>query len=216
VFVTLPVFAEGAGESTGTPGSAEAPPAVVKASIDYLEGDVSVDGSPAEIGMELEPGAVVVVGEESLGEVAFGANIVRIYADTTAVIDIGQITSQVTVNRGAVAAVLDGLQGLGNDGGMQIRTPTAVGGVRGTSLYVRVEDVDRTFFCVCNGSVHLHSPDEDAGQLVSAAHHSGLRFIRADDGSISTEIPEMTYHDDAEMNSLAARINAQIDWSSVQ
>jgi len=216
LLIPAALFAEGAQESQAADGPQAPPSTVVRASVDYLEGDVLVDGAPAILGMELKPGAVIDVGEGSLCEVVFGRNIVRIYAETTAVIDIGKITNQVSVDRGAVAAVFDKLQELGNDGQLAVRTPTAVGGVRGTVFYVRVEDEDRTFFCVCNGSVHLDSADQDQAQLVSAPHHSGLRFIRGADGSIFTEIPEMAYHTDDEMESLAARINAQIDWNSVE
>jgi len=190
--------------------------AVLTPSVEYLEGDVFVDGVAAEFGMPLAQGARVTVGDDSMAEIAFGPNIMRIYEGTSIVIDIGDVTSRVNLESGAMAAVFDKLERIGNDGNFQVNTPTAVGGVRGTVFYVRVESPDSTFVCVCNGSVALQSSVGTDEQTITASHHSGLRFLRTGDGSISTEIPEMAYHTDDEMESLAAKINSQIDWTTAK
>jgi hypothetical protein len=204
------LFASGEEETANTVQSAS----VVVPRIEYLEGEVTVDGVPAYLGMEVRAGSAVKVAPESLCEVTFERNILRIYAGTSAVIDVGAVTSRVTVNSGAVAAVLDKLGAVGNDGRFQFDTPTAVGGVRGTVFYIRVEDPDNTFVCVCNGTVDLASSLGTDEQVVEAAHHSGLRFSRGGDGAITASVPEMAYHTDEEMESLAERIGVQIDWKT--
>jgi hypothetical protein len=207
--VMMPVVAFAGGES-----EVQSAAPVVTPRIDYLEGNVSVNGLTAFPGMEVAPGSTVVVDQDSLCEVTFGRNILRIYPGTSAVIDVGEITSRVSVNTGAVAAVLDKLETVGNDARLRFETPTAVGGVRGTTFYVRVEDPDTTFVCVCNGTVELASALGTGERIVSVAHHSGVRFRRESNGEIAASIPEMAYHTDEEMEDLASRIGVEIDWSA--
>jgi hypothetical protein len=65
--------------------SASAACAADKASIVYIEGDVTMNGSPASVGDAVLPGALLTTGADSLCQVVFNTkNIVHMAAGTTA------------------------------------------------------------------------------------------------------------------------------------
>ena len=70
-------------------GQEESGPVNPRGVIEYLEGEVLLEGAPAEIGQEVPLGAVIETAEQSLCEVVFaGRNIFRIEAGSLARIEI--------------------------------------------------------------------------------------------------------------------------------
>jgi hypothetical protein len=111
----------------------------------YFEGEVKicfadeVKCAPAQEGLYLTGGDKVEVGADSYIELAFDEaeeNIVRIDSDTFVMIVLKE-DEKIELLEGKVFAVIDNLP---SDADFQIRTPTAVAGVRGTDWLVSVTE----------------------------------------------------------------------------
>ena len=81
-----------------------------KASIVYIEGDVTMNGSPAAVGDDVQPGAVLTTARDSVCQVVFNTkNIVHMAAGTTLRFDEKVLSRGATLQKGAVAMVLRNL-----------------------------------------------------------------------------------------------------------
>jgi hypothetical protein len=196
-------------------GAGEGGPAAVRGVIEYLEGEVLLNGLPAQIGQEVPPGAVLETAPGALCEVVFaGKNIFRIEPDSVARIDIGPQSGAIELRQGALAAVFQKLQRItAGKGGFQLRTPTAVAGIRGTAFFIKVESPDSTYICTCNGRTRLADITESFRRDVRSERHKALRFAREGERIRALPAP-LLYHDNPSMDRLAARIGSRIPWGS--
>ena len=182
--------------------------------ISYLEGEVSLDGTPGEIGQIVAPGALVSTGPEGFCEIRFGEkNIFQIMPDTLARINLDQGTGRIDVEKGALALLLNRLAVLGGDEEFQVTTPVAIAGVRGTAFFVKVESETSTYICACNGSLDTVDTSGTTEVPLSSRHHMALRYALDGAGKVVTSSPGLLYHDDEDMEALAGRIDETIDWA---
>jgi ferric-dicitrate binding protein FerR (iron transport regulator) len=212
VMVSLAIAALlGAAERTWASGAGEGPGGPVRGSIVYLEGEVTLDGGPCAIGQAVETGATMRTGPASACEIVFGTgNVMRLREKTTAVFDLEPSTLGVRMPTGSLAAVFNKVKALG--GSFRVTTSAAVAGVRGTAFFVQVEDESRTYVCACNGAVDVASKGARNATLAST-NHDARRFTFTD-GSTVVEKAGLLYHDNALMDSVAARIGATIPWGA--
>ena len=187
------------------------------ASIVYIEGDVTMNGSPAEVGDVVLPGALMETGKASVCQVVFNTrNIVHMAAGTTLRFDGKVLSRGATVQRGAVAMVLRKLVSTpGDQVKFSITTSTAVAGVRGTCFFVVVEDEDHTYICACNGQIRLQGAGQSFTQNLASSHHQELRVTRSASG-ISVSAAPLEYHNDEAVEAVAARIGETIDWTKLE
>ncbi len=186
-----------------------------KASIVYLEGDVTMNGSPASIGDPVLAGAVLATGPDSLCQIVFNTkNIVHIAAGTILRFDPNSLSSGATLQKGAVAMVLRNLAAKGDQLRFSIKTPTTVAGVRGTCFFVAVEDDNNTYICACNGSIHLDGNGGQMAQNLASSHHQEVRVTRTASGLTVSPAP-LLYHTDADVEAIAAKIGEKIDWTKI-
>jgi hypothetical protein len=114
--------------------------------------------------------------------------------------------------------VLDRLQELAGSPSFEVRTHTAVGGVRGTVFFVSVESEESTYICTCNGETDLSGSSDDADRAdrastaVDADYHTAYRFVQ-EGATVSYQSAPLLYHTDEEMDTLAAKIGVTIPWS---
>jgi len=186
------------------------------ASIVYIEGDVTMNGSPAAVGDEVQPGALLTTAKDSVCQVVFNQkNIVHMAAGTTLRFDSKTLSRGATLQKGAVAMVLRRLVASPDD---QVRfaitTSTAVAGVRGTCFFIAVEDDNHTYICACNGLIHLEGAGGAFTQNLASSHHAELRVTRSDSG-ISVNAAPLEYHNDGDVEAIAARIGETIDWTKI-
>ena len=186
-----------------------------KATIAYLEGDVTMNGSPASIGDPVFAGAVLTTGPDSLCQIVFNTkNIVHMAAGTVLRFDPNSLSSGATLQKGAVAMVLRNLAAKGDQLRFSIRTSTTVAGVRGTCFFVAVEDDNNTYICACNGSIHLDGNGAPMAQNLASSHHQEVRVTRTASGLTVNPAP-LLYHTDADVEAIAARIGEKIDWTRI-
>lgn len=183
--------------------------------VEFLQGDVRINGAPADFGQRVEIGDFVQTGETGSVDIVFdNANVFRLGSNTVAVVSIGGSRQEVDLRVGTFSAVFDRVRTLSGRGTFDVRTPTAVGGVRGTSFFVRVIDGETTYVCTCNGELEI-TPGGADSFLDRAAEHSAYFFRRADDGSVSVERAEDLFHDNASLNRLADTIDVTIPWGEL-
>ncbi|MBT3275933.1 MAG: hypothetical protein HN368_22485 [Spirochaetales bacterium] len=183
--------------------------------IEYFEGRVTVNGEDAVIGQNVVPGSVVQVGEESMCELVFGkrSSVVNIFENTIVIIEMDAGKSKIDLRFGALGAVFEKIQTIGEGGSFNVQTPTAVAGVRGTVFFIQVEDLSNTYLCTCNGRIDLIGSTGGDERRVSAAHHGAFRYTKAVDGAITSEAAAMLYHADEIMEEIAQKVGKVIDWS---
>jgi hypothetical protein len=187
-----------------------------KASIIYMEGDVTLDGAPASVGDPVAAGSTLRTAPDALCEVVFNTrNVVHMAGDTVLRFDPSQLSRGATLQKGAIAMVLRNLAAVkGSEVRFSIKTSTTVAGVRGTCFFVKVEDDNNTFICCCNGAIHVEGDGGAFTQNLTSSHHQEVRVTRTQSG-VSVGAAPMLYHTDADVEGIAARINERIDWTKV-
>jgi hypothetical protein len=183
-----------------------------------MEGTVSVDGKPASIGQTVQPRAVVNTGAESLCQLIFDdKNILHISENAVVELDFTTVQKSINLKSGSVAGALKKLAKLTDpkEYAMSIHTPSAVGGVRGTVFFIKVEDPATTYACTCNGTLHYSDPQGGNALTVEAAHHKAYRYA-ASGGAFTTSDAGVLYHTDQMMELGAAKIGYTIDWTRIE
>jgi hypothetical protein len=189
-----------------------APIAVSRASVVFVEGDVRIDGTAAEIGRELGAKADIETGPNASCDIVFdGKNAVRVGQSSSVLLDFSGIVKEASIKKGGLTSVLRKLRQIADSDSFRVTTPTAVAGVRGTSFCVWVEE-GLTYVCACNGSVHTIDAAGANALDLSAAHHSAREYSKKGTATLVTTAG-IEHHSDASVESLAARIGEKIDWT---
>jgi hypothetical protein len=178
----------------------------------YLEGDVKIDGSAAEIGRELGTKSTIETGNASSCDIVFDEkNAIRVGENTVADLDFSSIVKEVSLKKGSLTSVLKKLAQVAGKDSFRVNTATAVAGVRGTTFFVWADD-SSSYICACNGSVHTIDAEGANEQSLVSAHHLA-RYYTKKSGRIFVTQAGFERHSDASEESLAARIGEKIDWS---
>lgn len=193
-------------------GVPEAAPSYTEGEITYLEGDVTLEGNPAEFGMIVRTGETVNTGAGSYCDIVFGdKNVFRVHENTLAIINFSN--AEIDLQAGSLSAVFNKLtgEGAGDGDAFKIRTPHTVAGVRGTVFYLKVEDEDSTYVCTCNGKIQYQDNIGRNERETELYHHGALRY-KLEDGETTVEEGTLIYHSDESMEDVADRISVDIPW----
>jgi hypothetical protein len=185
--------------------------------VDYVNGEVSIDGRTVEPGAAVKAVFTVKTGAASACGIIFNEkNILHVDENTEAYVDLASDLKRVDLRRGTLASALRKLAALSSaeEERFRVSSPTAVAGVRGTVFFVKVEDQGSTYLCTCNGVLHLRDRQDGNARRVESAHHEAYRFSKSGDAYSSSGAP-MEYHTDQMMELGAARIGETIDWTTV-
>lgn len=183
--------------------------------VEFLDGDVMINGAPADFGQAVEFGDWVQTGPDSSVDIVFDrVNIFRLGENTVAAIEIGTSRQSVDLKFGSLAAVFDRLRTLSGRGTFDVRTPAMAGGVRGTSFFFRVLDSETTYACTCNGTLELEAHGSGEAFLDSAVEHSA-HYFRESGGTVSVETAPLAYHNSQSLDEVADVINVTIPWGSL-
>ena len=189
------------------------------ATVVYKEGVLSVDGKPVEIGAKVPDGALLSTDVNGLAEIVFAdKNAFRVGPATTFRVRLEKKRRSLEIERGPITAVLRKLD-KATGGSMNVRTPSLVAGVRGTSFCVWVSgSKQETFFCTCNGRIEFIPGGTQRKILKEARHHEALTFSGAGK-YVTVTVPDPQgnlWHDDSNLESLAARIGETMDWTRIE
>ncbi len=183
------------------------------AEVVWLEGEVSVDGKVVSIGDEISNGAEIVTGPDSLVELTFGDyRILRAGENSRLFLDV--VDRKMTLDAGAISVMQSKSRRFGKNKAWELHTPITVAAVRGTVYYAQVQNPNETYFCLCNGKIHLEDTDGESPRDLEAIHHSAVTIKRSGTG-VDYQIGTMLYHNDEDQESLADRVHVPIDWTKV-
>jgi hypothetical protein len=174
------------------------PPGVYQA-----RGEVRINGKPAQKGVELKPGDIVTTGRDAELVVVVGkdAFLMRANSRVEYAGDAAQlIVSGLRVVTGALLSVFEPGKP------KTIRTATATIGIRGTAVYIEIEE-KRTYVCTCYGVADLVPVDDPVeAETVRTKHHDEPRFIYAKGMPRMMEKAPVFNHSDAELTMLESLV----------
>ena len=136
-----------------------------------VEGDVRVNGKPAQEGVLVLPGDVIETGARSQAVFIVGRDAYLLRAGSR----LQTAGKEMLIN--SLRVITGKLLSVLGPGARRIETPTATVGIRGTGIYVEAEP-DRTYVCTCYGTADLQSslkPEER--ETVTTKHHDQPRYI---------------------------------------
>jgi len=182
------------------------------AKVVFMEGEVTVDGLPVELGQDLGARFAIKTGAASSCDLVFGErNAVRIAQNTEGSVDLTQAILTVDLQKGGASSVLRKLEKVAGTDSFRIRTPGAVAGVRGTSFCVWADEVS-SYICACNGEVRTIDAAGGNELDLRAAHHMAKLYTQGAGGYTVSDVG-LLHHSDEGLESLAARIGETIDWT---
>jgi hypothetical protein len=181
--------------------------------VGVFSGDVKVNGKNAVPGTSIVFGDKIETGDKSFCEIMINSkSIIRLGLNSELIFSISETENTLDLKKGWLSGVTRKFFTRQNK--YFIKTNSVVASVRGTSFCVKTEEKDKTYFCVCNGSINLAGSNGEQQELVSATHHAARRFIRKKDGSVDIDKnPGLLYHNDDNVVALAQSINERIDWT---
>lgn len=163
-------------------------------SIYRLQGEVTVDGKPADINTSIGPGSIVKTGRNSqvIFVVASDAFILRSNSEIQMKTDAGLIIDSMRLLSGRLLSVFGR-----REKPHTITTSTATIGVRGTGIYVEAE-ADRSYVCTCYGQTRIvASADPAIGRDVISKHHDQPLYVlpSAANGELIVAAPFINHTD---------------------
>jgi hypothetical protein len=147
-------------------------------SIYRINGDVTVNDMPATLKTPINANDTVKTGKNSEVVFVVGGNSMILRSDSNLTLtprDAAKDNFLVGTLRLVQGAILS----VSRNAGMQVRTPAATIGIRGTGFYLE-SDPERSYFCTCYGvteTVSNVSPNDTA--MVEATHHDRPLYILA-------------------------------------
>jgi hypothetical protein len=164
-----------------------------------LRGNVHINGADAQRGGELRPGDAVRTqpGAEIVFVSQADAFLVRQNSE------VSLVANGLRVVTGAVLSVFAPGQP------KEIRTSTAVIGIRGTAVYIEAEP-SRTYACTCYGTAVLAPiAQPSAAETVTTRHHEQPRYIMAAGSPQMLMQAPVINHTDAELILLETLVGRQ-------
>ena len=178
----------------------------------FLKGKLSINGAVAKLGAPVKFGDKLKTAKKSRAAIQVaGKNVIMMHPKSNLTFEVKRREGLFKVSRGALSAVIKNRDVVK---GFKVQTPTAVAGVRGTTLFVKsIKKKKRTYACVCNGKVHLKTP-EGKSQLIQSGHHKAFWYAKKGD-KINVKDAGMKFHDDNSQQELAKLVNVTLKWQEI-
>ncbi len=140
-------------------------------SIYDLQGDVRVNGVQATVDTKIGPSDTVETGKNGFVIFVVGKDSFVVRSESKLVLKGERgLLDTLTLFSGKVLSVFGKSR-------HQIRTPSAIVGIRGTGVYTEA-DPEQTYMCTCYGTVDLFaSNDPDSRETIESRHHDKPRYI---------------------------------------
>jgi len=172
-----------------------------------FSGDVRINGKPAERGQRVAPGDLIVTGKGA--ELVFVVERDAFLVRASSRIEFGSAAakSAITLLRVLTGAILSVFE---TGRPREIRTATATIGIRGTGIYIEVEQ-QRTYACTCYGEAVLTPVDDPgAAETVRTRRHDQPRYIYGKGMPNMMEAAPVINHTDVELQMLEALVGRKV------
>ncbi len=168
----------------------------VRQGVARVRGAATINGQRAKQGMAVRAGDTVAAAKG--GEIAFVVNQDAMLLRQSSTVSLVQ--GGLRLVTGALLAVFAPRQQL------EVRTPTATVGIRGTAVYLEAEP-GRTYVCTCYGEAVLEPVDDPAArETVRTTHHEQPRYIMARGAPRMVVPAPVQNHSDAELELLESLV----------
>jgi hypothetical protein len=173
-----------------------------KQGVRTVQGDMRINGRPAEPGALVHPGDTIVLANGALATFVVGQDAFLMRGNSRAeLIGSGLLVSALQLVTGKLLGVF------GSGGERRLVTATATIGIRGTGAYIEAEPT-RTYFCLCYGTADVAATMGGARESYSTRHHESPRYIYGDGRKRAIVPASVANHTDSELillESLAGR-----------
>jgi len=157
--------------------------------------------------MEVKPGDVVVTGRDAELVMVVGRDAFLVRANSRVEFSGDAARLAVAALRVVTGAVLSVFE---PGARKRIQTATASIGIRGTGVYVEVDEM-RTYVCTCYGEAELTPVgDPKAGETVRTTHHDQPRYIYPRGMPRMIEHAPVINHTDAELVLLESLVGRKV------
>ncbi|HKB74467.1 MAG TPA: hypothetical protein VKC82_09370 [Burkholderiales bacterium] len=164
-----------------------------KQGVRTVQGDMRINGKPAEVGTLVRPGDAIVLGDGAVATFVVGQDAFLMRGNSRAeLIGSGALVSALQL----VTGKLLGVFGSGRE--RRLVTATASIGIRGTGAYMEAETA-RTYFCLCYGTADVAATMGGARESYSTRHHESPRYIYGDGRERAIVPASVANHTDSEL-----------------
>ncbi len=164
-----------------------------KQGVRTVQGDMRINGKPAEVGTLVRPGDAIVLGDGAVATFVVGQDAFLMRGNSRAeLIGSGVLVSALQLVTGRLLAVF------GSGGERRLVTSTATIGIRGTGAYMEAETA-RTYFCLCYGTADVAATMGGARESYSTRHHESPRYIYGDGRERAIVPASVANHTDSEL-----------------
>lgn len=161
-------------------------------SIFKLEGDVRLNKQPASLTSAVQVGDKIETGDNSYVIFKVGSNAHLLRSNS--------IMTVSTTGRQPIELASGKMLSVFAPGRpLQLSTPTAVIGIRGTGLYLESEP-DRSYVCTCYGSTEIGVAGQPGiSETVTSEHHDTPKYVINTGSTQRIEPAPFINHDDEEL-----------------
>jgi len=164
-----------------------------KQGVRTVQGDMRINGKPAEVGTLVRPGDAIVLGDGAVATFVVGQDAFLMRGNSRAeLIGSGVLVSALQLVTGRLLAVF------GSGGERRLVTSTATIGIRGTGAYMEAETA-RTYFCLCYGTADVAATMGGARESYSTRHHESPRYIYGNGRERAIVPASVANHTDSEL-----------------
>jgi hypothetical protein len=164
-----------------------------KQGVRTVQGDMRINGKPAEAGTLVRPGDAVALGDGAVATFVVGQDAFLMRGNSRAeLIGSGLLVSALQLVTGKLLGVF------GSGGERRLVTSTASIGIRGTGAYMEAEP-QRTYFCLCYGTADVAATMGGARESYSTRHHESPRYIYGDGRKRAIVPASVANHTDSEL-----------------
>lgn len=157
-----------------------------------IEGDVRVNGAPADAGTQIHALDVIVTGTNAKAVLVMGKDAFLIRANS----EVELLGKPKAVLLNGLRMLTGALLGVFGKGEKQLLTATATIGIRGTGIYMEAS-AEQTYFCTCYGTVRIVDQHRAETNLVAAGYHTpNMIFAQMTDGAMMQKAAFKNHTDD--------------------
>ncbi len=168
-----------------------------------INGLIWVNNAPATLTTLIKPGDTVKTGENSKIIFVIGEDVYKLGARSTLRLrghEESTIVSTMRLLNGTLMAVF-------GKGKRTIRAPTAAIGIRGTGVFLKIEN-EGTYFCTCYGKTATQTRHKPSYHQVDATHHKAY-LITHDMNNPRIYPDRLREHQDQELFDLESLVERQ-------
>ncbi len=152
-----------------------------KQGVRTVQGDMRINGKPAETGTVVRPGDAIVLGDGAVATFVVGQDAFLMRGGSRAEL----------IGSGLLVSALQLVE-------RRLVTATATIGIRGTGAYIEAEP-RRTYFCLCYGTADVAATMGGARESYSTRHHDSPRYIYGDGRKRAIVPASVANHTDSEL-----------------